>query len=1332
MSKKRVISKRMFAVVITVLMVINLVMANGFGTFESVIAQAAGSGTTYYVDAENGNDVNLGTTPEKAWKTLDRVNAITYQPGDKILFKAGCTWNGVLKPTGSGTEGAPIVIDKYGDGPKPTINGNGTAGPAITGTVLIYNEEYWEINNLEVTNCEPTDNPGELMDSGTAERAGILIYSSNQTKIYKHIRIRDCYVHDVNSSLQGMKTSGGIIVLGHYMDIDGNVVTIDDNGNLTPKAMGRAAYEDVIIEGNYVKNVAIEGIRNKCNTNIGSSGWGRNEFLKNFKNVHIRNNYLENVIGDGIVLTETVGGTVEGNMVNKSCDMDRGTVNYAQCWTMFADDIHVQYNEVYGNKYGYDDGEAFDSDMRNINNIYQYNLSHNNAGGACLFMSNQKDTTFRYNVSINDGNGTIVNGTYMQQQTFHYDNTSADGPGVPQIYNNTIYLSGSDVKTSLFGGKSKRTCFINFKNNIVLAENGATVTFAPEDGSTIHADSIIENNCFFPRSIADTNGVNSEALLAKGNIFEDPQLVNPQAGLTYADFHLDVANMADIYNTQDRVKELSKPYQLTQTSPCIYAGQRIGDAPVTDMWGNPIAGRVDIGAHEFSSLEENAFSVEEVSLATIVGDMPELPSKVNVIFTEGSEPVAYPVTWDPITEEELRTVGTIHLEGTLQGITNKAKATVIVTDTAKEIISPEVTTYAGVYPQLPKQVTVKFTNDFEMEMDVTWDKVDASSYNQAGNFEVKGTIQGLKQEAIARVTVIGKVGDGQTTSEIVASEDAFIQKGNPTTNYGKDAVLKVKNANAAGYNRRSLLKFNLSNNQELLDEATKIVLKLYVTRYDKDANYGWNNPERDQSRLVRIYDVSSDWSENKVTWDNAPEINNNTPIVMNDKEYVNSNIMDNGNILEIDITDYVKRSGKTEFSFLIGVFNNGIFASGDNSGFDFASKESSNAPVMEISNVYEKSVEAVEVTTQAFEAPVLPETVTVTYSNDTTKEVNVHWNAIDPNLYSQEGNVFTVEGKADGVSLPITATVTVKAAAKKITSVKSFGAIRALVGTKEEDLGLPTSAIAILDDNSEVELPIQYWFPEPAYNENVARDYAYVGHFDLTNYPEYKNPDSLTAAVTVTLVEKADKDGLQFVYDEATKYMEDNSVDKLIPSAKNEYMAAYEQAGTVLANDFASSEEVMNAYERLTNAMFLLDMVQADKTALGTIIETINKDDLSQYGKEELAVFQEVYDRAVAILDDEELTTADQETIDNMVKELNDAYEILKNSIEESTVEPTEESTQAPTESSDESTSVVESTDSTTNPPTGDPMQAGVWGMMAVIAIVGGASVVLVRRKREE
>ncbi|EPR33279.1 cell wall binding repeat-containing protein, partial [Enterobacter ludwigii] len=212
-----------------------------------------------------------------------------------------------------------------------------------------------------------------------------------------------------------------------------------------------------------------EGIRNKCNTDISGSGWGKNEFLKNYSNVTIRNNYLENVVGDGIVLTETKGGLIEGNMVNSSCGFDRGAVNYTQCWTMFADDVTVQYNEVYGNRYGYDDGEAFDSDMMNVDNIFQYNLSHDCGGGVMLFMSSQKNTIFRYNISINDGTGTYPGESRMQQQTFHYDNTSSAGPGVGKIYNNTIVVFGEDKKTSLFGGMSKRTCFVDFKNNIVLA-----------------------------------------------------------------------------------------------------------------------------------------------------------------------------------------------------------------------------------------------------------------------------------------------------------------------------------------------------------------------------------------------------------------------------------------------------------------------------------------------------------------------------------------------------------------------------------------------------------------------------------------------------------------------------------------------------------------------------------------------------------------------------------------------------------------------------------------------------------------------------------------------
>lgn len=85
-------------------------------------AKAAG-GATYYVDNVNGNDASNGTSAGTAWKTLTKVNATTFAPGDKILFKAGGAWQGQLWPKGSGVNGSPIVIDQYGTGNKPLIAG---------------------------------------------------------------------------------------------------------------------------------------------------------------------------------------------------------------------------------------------------------------------------------------------------------------------------------------------------------------------------------------------------------------------------------------------------------------------------------------------------------------------------------------------------------------------------------------------------------------------------------------------------------------------------------------------------------------------------------------------------------------------------------------------------------------------------------------------------------------------------------------------------------------------------------------------------------------------------------------------------------------------------------------------------------------------------------------------------------------------------------------------------------------------------------------------------------------------------------------------------------
>ena len=77
------------------------------------------SGKTYYIDNLNSQDENLGTSPAAAWKTISKVNTVIFQPGDKILFKAGGSWTKQLRPQGSGASGNPIVIGQYGSGNRP-------------------------------------------------------------------------------------------------------------------------------------------------------------------------------------------------------------------------------------------------------------------------------------------------------------------------------------------------------------------------------------------------------------------------------------------------------------------------------------------------------------------------------------------------------------------------------------------------------------------------------------------------------------------------------------------------------------------------------------------------------------------------------------------------------------------------------------------------------------------------------------------------------------------------------------------------------------------------------------------------------------------------------------------------------------------------------------------------------------------------------------------------------------------------------------------------------------------------------------------------------------
>ena len=97
----------------------------GLGLGLALILFGAGlaHGADYYVDCNYGSNGNPGTSPQLAWRTLLEVGISSFLPGDTINLQRDCSWNETLTPPSSGSSGAVIKIDSYGNGRPPHLTG---------------------------------------------------------------------------------------------------------------------------------------------------------------------------------------------------------------------------------------------------------------------------------------------------------------------------------------------------------------------------------------------------------------------------------------------------------------------------------------------------------------------------------------------------------------------------------------------------------------------------------------------------------------------------------------------------------------------------------------------------------------------------------------------------------------------------------------------------------------------------------------------------------------------------------------------------------------------------------------------------------------------------------------------------------------------------------------------------------------------------------------------------------------------------------------------------------------------------------------------------------
>lgn len=195
--------KRIFYVVLSALLLLSSVFPAS--TFNTVKAAENESGITYYVSTLSGRDSNDGKSESKPFYSLQKINEIELQPGDQVLLEAGSVFaDGYLHFKGSGSENAPIIVDRYGDGNDPKIQTNGQGiwyqdygkvldNPShknkgyVSSSILLYDVEYIEISNLDISNTPKFDEPYSDIDK--MNRTGVAAVAQNKGTI-NHIHLK--------------------------------------------------------------------------------------------------------------------------------------------------------------------------------------------------------------------------------------------------------------------------------------------------------------------------------------------------------------------------------------------------------------------------------------------------------------------------------------------------------------------------------------------------------------------------------------------------------------------------------------------------------------------------------------------------------------------------------------------------------------------------------------------------------------------------------------------------------------------------------------------------------------------------------------------------------------------------------------------------------------------------------------------------------------------------------------------------------------------------------------------------------------------------------------
>lgn len=518
-------------------------------------------GADYYLSAA-GRDTNSGGSPQSPWRSLNKINDVILDPGDRVFLRGGDSFAGNLffDAFDQGTAAAPIRIGSYGTGRATILAGDGDG-------IFAYNTAGFVISNLNVRGSGADVNDG----------AGIIFY----TDLPGGVKLDSVTLSRIDAS--GFHHAG--VEVGAWNGTTG------------------------------FTNVSINGVRAYDNAKNGITVWGydapgfrgyahRNVFVTG--SFAYRNQGISGVrepTGNGIVLSNVDGGRIARSVAHSNGARNTSSSGPIGIWAWRANRITIQFNESYGNRTtaGASDGGGFDLDGGMTNSVLQYNYSHDNDGAGYLLAQYESAPSFRnnvvrYNISQNDGRRNTYGGIMVWSKSPLEISNS-------HIYNNTIYLSPSTTGNVCGIWVPSRTSSLTIRNNIIFTTAGAPLLCVASgqqglavQGNTYWSDGApfkIQWGSTLYSSLSSFRGTGQEMLQGvPTGLNLNPGLVRPGLGGT-------------IDNPNGLAKMLE--YRLTTNSPLINRGLDLGSrfgltTGTRDFYGTtlPQRGAFDIGAHELA------------------------------------------------------------------------------------------------------------------------------------------------------------------------------------------------------------------------------------------------------------------------------------------------------------------------------------------------------------------------------------------------------------------------------------------------------------------------------------------------------------------------------------------------------------------------------------------------------------------------------------------------------------------------------------------------------------------------------------------------------------